>query len=963
MIVAESLERVDLPLETMLRDLKRGRPEEVIGQTAAALARLRDPRPFPPWLRPEQQVTCSQLLPILKHFQCALLADPVGSGKTWVALGVAATWGGGDPPVALVPAGILSQWSRAAAAAGVPITLWSHERLSRGTLPADLLRRAPGSLVIVDESHHFRNPTTLRYRHLAPALIGRSILLLTATPIVNRLHDLAAQLALGTRDDALLSLGIESIRSHLAARESSSVAVSELVIVGKGPMSGKPRRLRRKEPAPADDQELASRCERIDRLILSRSTATAALIRTVLWRALASSDLALLAVLRRYRGLLHQAQDAARSGKVLNRASLKLLVGDAADQLVMWGLFPEQETGGDLVVDDLDLLNLLIAEAKKKAGSADHKSKRLAALVGDGIPTLVFTGARETVRYLREQIPRAAWCTGTAAGIGFSSMSREDVLSWFRPGAPSRRIRGPTVLLTTDVSSEGLDLQRTARVVHYDLPWTSVRIDQRDGRALRLGSAHDAVEVIRFDLPPVIEQRLGQLGLIASKRRLPRKAGIDPNGTRLWTWREDMARRFGEPPCPGQRLYCKVESSSDGILASFTLTTAESAGERLATITGYLDSAGIWSEDPDLVCRMMETALESPARETTGDLPGDGLSRIAAVIQQRLRSASLARWAGHLSPLQSTRIARLNRIASRAVRSRNGSLLAAVERAIAYVRQGHTAGEEMLLERAFAHSDSELIRHMRSLPEAQARGWTIFPQLIGLVVFAPRRHLPAMPTDRIRTLLFDLDGTLIDSIRLILDSYHHTFKTHGLPPRTDEEWLAGIGTPLRVVFGEIAEHPEQMGQLIATYRDYNLAHHDTQVIPYVGAPELIRRVKDLGYRTGLVTSKNRPGAVRGLKLAGIADHFDVLVCADDVINPKPHPEPVLKAMAQLGAVPGETLFIGDSVHDMRCGREAGVLTGAVLWGPFGRGDLESTHPDYWLDTPEDLLTLLKAPPL
>ena len=217
-----------------------------------------------------------------------------------------------------------------------------------------------------------------------------------------------------------------------------------------------------------------------------------------------------------------------------------------------------------------------------------------------------------------------------------------------------------------------------------------------------------------------------------------------------------------------------------------------------------------------------------------------------------------------------------------------------------------------------------------------------------------------MPQGHIRTLLFDLDGTLIDSIRLILDSYHHTIRTHGLAPRTDDQWLAGIGTPLRVVFAELAEHPEQMERMIATYRDYNLAHHDTQVIPYVGAPELIRRVKHLGYQTGLVTSKNRQGAIRGLKLAGIADHFDVLVCADDVEHPKPHPEPVLKALAQLDAQREETLFIGDSVHDMRCGREAGVLTAAVLWGPFGIGDLETSSPDYWLETPEDLLTLLHA---
>jgi pyrophosphatase PpaX len=220
----------------------------------------------------------------------------------------------------------------------------------------------------------------------------------------------------------------------------------------------------------------------------------------------------------------------------------------------------------------------------------------------------------------------------------------------------------------------------------------------------------------------------------------------------------------------------------------------------------------------------------------------------------------------------------------------------------------------------------------------------------------------AAGADPVRALLFDLDGTLIDSIRLILDSYHHTVRTHGLPPRSDEEWLAGIGTPLRVVLGELARHPDQMERMIATYRDYNLAHHDAQVIPYVGAPELIRRVKRMGYLTGLVTSKNRPGAIRGLTLAGIAEHFDVLVCADDVENPKPHPEPVLKALAQLGTGPDTALFIGDSVHDMRCGRAAGVRTAAVLWGPFGRGDLESSEPDYWLDTPDDLLALLGAAP-
>jgi pyrophosphatase PpaX len=214
---------------------------------------------------------------------------------------------------------------------------------------------------------------------------------------------------------------------------------------------------------------------------------------------------------------------------------------------------------------------------------------------------------------------------------------------------------------------------------------------------------------------------------------------------------------------------------------------------------------------------------------------------------------------------------------------------------------------------------------------------------------------------RFTTLLFDLDGTLIDSIRLILDSYHHTLETHGLPARSDAEWLAGVGTPLRVQFAELGVSPDRMEALIETYREYNIAHHDARVIPYNGAVELIRRVEQEGFQVGLVTSKNRQGAIRGLTLAGITDHFDVLVCADDVHHPKPHPEPVIMAMAQLNADPDTTLFIGDSTHDMQCGRAAGVRTAAVLWGPFGREQLESTQPDYWLETPTDLLRVLEIP--
>ena len=212
----------------------------------------------------------------------------------------------------------------------------------------------------------------------------------------------------------------------------------------------------------------------------------------------------------------------------------------------------------------------------------------------------------------------------------------------------------------------------------------------------------------------------------------------------------------------------------------------------------------------------------------------------------------------------------------------------------------------------------------------------------------------------LRTVLFDLDGTLIDSIRLILDSYHHTLSQHQLPARTDDDWLKGIGTPLHVQFAEWRQHPERLQAMIATYREYNLKHHDRMVTVYPGVVDAVRELKAAGLATGLVTSKNRQGAIRGLRLVGLEALMDVLVCADEVTNPKPHPEPVEKAVALLGAEPATTVYVGDSVHDMHSGRAAGVKTAAALWGPFGRSHLEGARPDYWLETPGELVELVKS---
>jgi pyrophosphatase PpaX len=213
--------------------------------------------------------------------------------------------------------------------------------------------------------------------------------------------------------------------------------------------------------------------------------------------------------------------------------------------------------------------------------------------------------------------------------------------------------------------------------------------------------------------------------------------------------------------------------------------------------------------------------------------------------------------------------------------------------------------------------------------------------------------------DSFETVLFDLDGTLIDSVDLIVDSYHHAYRVHGLPARSRDEILAGLGTPLRAVFGAMTDDAAAIDAWIATYREYNLAHHDARIRAYPGAVAMVQDLRAGGLRLGLVTSKNRLGAARGLALVGLADAMEVIVGADDVTNPKPHPEPVERALELLAMPAGTCLFVGDSHHDIRCGRSAGVQTAGVTWGPFDRAHLEAVAPDFYCATPADLLALVR----
>ena len=210
---------------------------------------------------------------------------------------------------------------------------------------------------------------------------------------------------------------------------------------------------------------------------------------------------------------------------------------------------------------------------------------------------------------------------------------------------------------------------------------------------------------------------------------------------------------------------------------------------------------------------------------------------------------------------------------------------------------------------------------------------------------------------RFPTILFDFDGTLVDSIELILESYRHTMRIHRGDAMSDALWIEGLGKPLRVQFRTFTDDPAEVEAMVATYREWNLAHHDDMVVAYPGALETVKDLKARGARMGIVTSKNLNGLNRGLTLCGFEHLFETLITSDHPAQSKPDPAPVRAALAELGAGSGNALMVGDSPHDIASGRDAGTRTAACLWGPFDRARISEEAPDFWLESFADLAAL------
>ena len=210
--------------------------------------------------------------------------------------------------------------------------------------------------------------------------------------------------------------------------------------------------------------------------------------------------------------------------------------------------------------------------------------------------------------------------------------------------------------------------------------------------------------------------------------------------------------------------------------------------------------------------------------------------------------------------------------------------------------------------------------------------------------------------NKITTILFDLDGTLIDTNELIISTYLHTLEKYFPAKYRREDVLPFMGPTLHEAFSSV--DPDRVEEMIMEYRTFNLANHDALVKEFEGVFDTVQTLYEKGYKLGIVTTKRHDVALKGLRLTNLDQFFEVIVALDHVIKVKPDPEPIFTALEQLDAAARETLMVGDNFHDILAGKNAGTKTAGVSWSIKGRNYIAKYEPDYILDHMHDLLKIL-----
>ncbi len=449
-----------------------------------------------------------RLRELIRHHGGALLADEVGLGKTYVGLAVAAEVG---RPVVVAPAALRAMWRGASERTGVDLRFVSMELLGHGgTIP-------PTDFIIVDEAHHFRNHGTKRYTRLSEACARSRVLLLSATPVQNALDDLRRLLALIVGRRAF-ALGPRELAAFIVRRSASALTVNGLPSVA--------------EPVPVpietDADCLDALCALPPAVPVSDGDEAHALLTFGLVRQWASSRAALIAALQRRVAMARAMEDALQCGKRISRAELTLWrFADGAQQLA----FPELTSDAhveagmlDQVRAHHDAVRALIAWLRYHPDPDRVRAAQLLAIARrhPGERIVAFAEFAETIASLYRCLApslRAAMLTHGGGRVAGGPVSRREILRQFGSGEAVPEHARIEMLLTTDVLSEGVDLQSASVAIHLDLPWNPARMEQRVGRLRRFGAARDVISVYVFTPPAPAEQ------LLQLDRRLRAKLG------------------------------------------------------------------------------------------------------------------------------------------------------------------------------------------------------------------------------------------------------------------------------------------------------------------------------------------------------------------------------------------------------------------------------------------------------
>jgi pyrophosphatase PpaX len=206
-------------------------------------------------------------------------------------------------------------------------------------------------------------------------------------------------------------------------------------------------------------------------------------------------------------------------------------------------------------------------------------------------------------------------------------------------------------------------------------------------------------------------------------------------------------------------------------------------------------------------------------------------------------------------------------------------------------------------------------------------------------------------------ILFDLDGTLLDTQELILASYRYTTREVLGETLPDESMLPLIGIPLLNQMRIIA--PKHADELVEVYREHNARMHNELIRSFEGTQEALNALCAEGKRLVVVTSKRNEPARRGLECFGLQNYFEFIIGSDDTAKHKPDPEPLLLAVERLAVPVDACVYVGDSPYDMQAARAANITGIAALWGMFPRDTLMAAGASHEAATITDLPTILR----